>query len=93
MNTDTGAGEAAGATGDEEGSAPCVVVYLLEPGAGGERRTACLAMLRAATTLLASLPEHIRANVSVQVLCLSLPTPYYNEIFSLDNSQHLVDLH
>lgn len=74
MSTDTVAGEAAGATGDEEASAPCVVVYLLEPGAGGERRTACLAMLRAATTLMASLPEHIRANVSVQVLCSLLPT-------------------
>ncbi|XP_077300332.1 uncharacterized protein LOC143921205 [Arctopsyche grandis] len=31
---------------DEEGNAPCIVVYLIEPCLGGDRRIACLAMLR-----------------------------------------------
>lgn len=52
---------------DEEGNAPCIVVYLVEPATGGDRRTSCLAMLRAASTLLNSLPENIKPNVFTQV--------------------------
>lgn len=42
-------------------------MYLIEPCVAGDRRIACLAMLRAAVSLLQVLPEHIRPNVTVQV--------------------------
>lgn len=57
---------------DDEREAPSVVVYLVEPFAMGSdqpelQRLACLALLRCYQSVLASLPENIRSNVSVQV--------------------------
>jgi mediator of RNA polymerase II transcription subunit 13 len=57
---------------DEEREPPAVVVYLVEPfSLGAEtsdvQRLACLGLLRCYTTMLTSIPEHVRSNINVQV--------------------------
>lgn len=57
---------------DDEREAPSVIVYLVEPFSMGTdqpemQRLACLALLRCYQSVLASLPENIRSNISVQV--------------------------
>lgn len=58
---------------EEEVEPPAVVVYLVEPfSLGGaedphRRRLAILALLRAYSTAVNSMPENIRSNINVQV--------------------------
>lgn len=57
---------------DDEREAPSVIVYLVEPFSMGSdqselQRLACLALLRCYQSVLSSLPENIRSNISVQV--------------------------
>jgi mediator of RNA polymerase II transcription subunit 13 len=57
---------------DDEREVPSVVVYLVEPFSLGSdqpelQRLACLALLRCFQSVLASVPENIRNNISVQV--------------------------
>lgn len=57
---------------DDEREAPSIIVYLVEPFSMGSdqpelQRLACLALLRCYQSVLSSLPENIRSNISVQV--------------------------
>lgn len=58
---------------EEEVEPPAIVVYLVEPfSLGGpedpdRRRLAILALLRAYSTAVNSMPENIRSNINVQV--------------------------
>lgn len=57
---------------DDDQLAPSLVVYLVEPFTMGAdnchlQRLACLGLLRCFQTILSSLPDHIRTNISVQV--------------------------
>lgn len=58
---------------EEEVEPPAIVVYLVEPfSLGGpedpdRRRLAILALLRAYSTAINSMPENIRSNINVQV--------------------------
>ncbi|PSN30681.1 hypothetical protein C0J52_20854 [Blattella germanica] len=56
---------------DDDSEPPAVVVYLVDPFTMGSdntdlQRLACLGLLRCFTTVLASVPESIRNNISVQ---------------------------
>lgn len=58
---------------DDDQLAPSLVVYLVEPFTMGTdsydlQRLACLALLRCFQTILGSMPDHIRTNISVQVM-------------------------
>nr|XP_018902480.1 PREDICTED: mediator of RNA polymerase II transcription subunit 13 isoform X2 [Bemisia tabaci] len=66
---------------DEEGDPPAIVIYLVEPftiGADSNhngtsadvQRLACLGLLRCFNTVLASLPENINTNISLQIISL-----------------------
>lgn len=58
---------------EEEVEPPSVVVYLVEPVSFGAtedsniRRLAILALLRAYSSAINSMPESVRSNISVQV--------------------------
>ncbi|KAK9512984.1 hypothetical protein O3M35_001282 [Rhynocoris fuscipes] len=61
---------------DEEGSEPpAIVVYLVEPftlasDSPDLQRLACVALLRAYNTVLANVPESVKANITLQVISL-----------------------
>ncbi|KAG6796514.1 mediator of RNA polymerase II transcription subunit 13 isoform X1 [Apis mellifera caucasica] len=61
---------------EEEVEPPAIVVYLVEPfSLGGpedpdRRRLAILALLRAYSTAINSMPENIRSNINVQIISL-----------------------
>lgn len=60
---------------EDTGEPPAIVVYLVEPFTLGSdssdlQRLACLGLLRCFNTVLAALPEPVRANITLQVLCL-----------------------
>lgn len=57
---------------EESGEPPAIVVYLVEPFTLGSdssdlQRLACLGLLRCFNTVLAALPETVRANITLQV--------------------------
>ncbi|KAF4532541.1 hypothetical protein B566_EDAN010833 [Ephemera danica] len=60
---------------DEDQEPPAIVVYLVEPfSLGAEmtdvQRLACLGLLRCFTAMLATIPEHVRSNLNVQIVSL-----------------------
>ncbi|XP_063216486.1 mediator of RNA polymerase II transcription subunit 13 isoform X2 [Bacillus rossius redtenbacheri] len=60
---------------DDSQEPPAVVVYLVDPFTVGSdstdlQRLACLGLLRCFSTVLAGLPDHVRANVCVQIISL-----------------------
>lgn len=61
---------------EEEIEPPAIIVYLIEPfSLGGiedpdRRRLAILALLRAYSSAINSIPENIRSNINVQVINL-----------------------
>lgn len=57
---------------EESGEPPAIVVYLVEPFTLGSdssdlQRLACLGLLRCFNTVLAALPDTVRANITLQV--------------------------
>lgn len=72
------------AADDDQCEPPAIVIYLVDPftlvsdgSSGGDmaeiQRLACLGLLRCYNTVLASIPDAVRANISVQVsTCLML---------------------
>lgn len=57
---------------EDERHAPSVIIYMVEPFSFGcdqadLQRLACLALLRCFQSVLASVPDNIRSNISVQV--------------------------
>ena len=57
---------------DDNTEPPAIVLYLVEPFTIGSdsndlQRLACLGLLRCFNTVLAALPDHIRANITLQV--------------------------
>ncbi|RZF40528.1 hypothetical protein LSTR_LSTR000407 [Laodelphax striatellus] len=77
-----GAGGVGGSTGsgecsheDEDTEPPAIVVYLVEPFTLGSdnpelQRLACLGLLRCFNTVLANLPDNVRANITLQIISL-----------------------
>ncbi|XP_050433794.1 mediator of RNA polymerase II transcription subunit 13 isoform X2 [Adelges cooleyi] len=60
---------------DDESEVPAIVIYLVEPFSIGKdssnlARIACHGLLRCYNTVLATLPEAIRSNISVQLISL-----------------------
>ncbi|XP_066998213.1 mediator of RNA polymerase II transcription subunit 13 isoform X2 [Anabrus simplex] len=60
---------------DEDLEPPAIVVYLVDPFTMGSdssdlQRLACLGLLRCFTTVLATVPDNIRNNISVQLISL-----------------------
>lgn len=60
---------------DDNTEPPAIVLYLVEPFTLGNdssdlQRLACLGLLRCFNTVLAALPDHIRANVTLQIISL-----------------------
>lgn len=60
---------------DEEREPPAIVIYLVDPFSFGSEveetdRLACLGLLRCYVDILNSVPEHIRANLHVQIVSL-----------------------
>jgi hypothetical protein len=60
---------------DDDLEPPAVVVYLVDPFTIGSdstdlQRLSCLSLLRCFTSVLATVPESIRNNISVQVCCV-----------------------
>ncbi|XP_022903442.1 mediator of RNA polymerase II transcription subunit 13 isoform X2 [Onthophagus taurus] len=58
---------------DEESETPAIVIYLVDPFSMGTdqpefQRIACLALLRCFQSVLNSVPENIRSNISVQII-------------------------
>jgi mediator of RNA polymerase II transcription subunit 13 len=58
---------------EDDGEVPAIVIYLVEPFSIGKdssnlARIACHGLLRCYNTVLATLPETIRSNISVQVI-------------------------
>lgn len=59
---------------EEETQPPSIVIYLVEPFTmgGSDRpemqRLACLALLRCFQSVLSVIPDHIRSNISVQII-------------------------
>lgn len=57
---------------EDERQVPSVIIYMVEPFSLGcdqtdLQRLACLALLRCFQSVLTSVPENIRSNISVQV--------------------------
>ncbi|XP_059483783.1 mediator of RNA polymerase II transcription subunit 13-like isoform X2 [Neocloeon triangulifer] len=60
---------------DEEREPPAIVIYFVDPFSFGSEeedkdRLACLGLLRCYVEILNSVPEHIRANLNVQIVSL-----------------------
>ncbi|XP_022178746.1 mediator of RNA polymerase II transcription subunit 13-like isoform X4 [Myzus persicae] len=60
---------------EDDGEVPAIVIYLVEPFSIGKdssnlARIACHGLLRCYNTVLATLPEAIRSNISVQLISL-----------------------
>ncbi|XP_018318970.1 mediator of RNA polymerase II transcription subunit 13 isoform X4 [Agrilus planipennis] len=58
---------------DDDRQVPCVVIYMVEPFSMGcdqpdLQRLACLALLRCFQSVLSSVPENIRSNISFQII-------------------------
>lgn len=58
---------------EDEGQPPSIVIYLVEPFTTGTdrpelQRLACLSLLRCFQSVLNAVPEHVRSNVSVQII-------------------------
>ncbi|KAI5718842.1 hypothetical protein M8J76_000994 [Diaphorina citri] len=69
-----------GGPDDDQCEPPAIVIYLVDPftlvggtegGSAGEtQRLACLGLLRCYSTVLAAIPDSVRANISVQIVSL-----------------------
>lgn len=78
---------------DEDQETPAVVIYLIDPFSIGNdqpelQRIACLALLRCFQSVLTSVPEGIRSNISVQVSDTNCVRFSFNLYFSRFRLSH-----